>query len=506
MKDEHQKRGIVYCRVSSAEQVDGTSLESQERFCGEYTKREKIDLLRVFKDEGESAKTADRTEFSNAIAFCADRKNKVDYFIVYKLDRFARNQYDHSIVKHKLKSYGTQIRSVTEKIDDTSAGKFMEGMLSVVAEFDNNVRTERSVGGMRERIRQGIWVWQAPMGYYRPQKGSNLVIDPETAPFIKAVFTEYAKGSYTYESLADHLATQGYRTRKNRFPIPQLIEKILKNPLYCGVIKALSEEHRGAFEALIDQELFDLCQEGRKRKAHIVPRTAKNPHFPLRKLAVCSSCHQPLTASRSTGRHGKKYAYYHHQKQECEKAKFITSEKFEKAFIEYLHSITPSIDYEKAFKAIVIDIWKTNYEKLDEENAKTRKDIAKLEESRQRIFEMHQRGVYSDGDFIFQKSVVNKQLDQKHRLLIDKRIEEFNMEEALAYCFDLVRNTPAKWKGFEYAEKVRFQKMIFDGNVEFDGTKFGTALLSLVYKGNQEYQNEKSTLVTPRGIEPRFQP
>ena len=62
-----ERDGIIYCRVSSLEQVDGTSLESQERMCREYAKRENINVLGVFIDRGESAKTADRTEFIKAI-------------------------------------------------------------------------------------------------------------------------------------------------------------------------------------------------------------------------------------------------------------------------------------------------------------------------------------------------------------------------------------------------------------------------------------------------------
>jgi DNA invertase Pin-like site-specific DNA recombinase len=34
----------------------------------------------------------------------------------------------------------------------------MESMLAAFAEFDNNVRTERSINGMRERLKQGVWV------------------------------------------------------------------------------------------------------------------------------------------------------------------------------------------------------------------------------------------------------------------------------------------------------------------------------------------------------------
>ena len=71
------KNGIIYCRVSSLEQVDGTSLESQERMCKEYAKRENVNVLQIFIERGESAKTADRTEFIKAISLCSNKKNKV---------------------------------------------------------------------------------------------------------------------------------------------------------------------------------------------------------------------------------------------------------------------------------------------------------------------------------------------------------------------------------------------------------------------------------------------
>ena len=79
------------------------------------------------------------------------------------------------------------------------------------------------------------------------------------------------------------------------------------------------------------------------------------------------------------------------------------------------------------------------------------------------------------------------------------------MEAALTYCFEYVRNTSRKWLGFEYTQRVRFQNMIFDGNVEFDGEKFGNGKLSLIYKANEEYDGQNTKLVTLPGIEPGFQ-
>jgi len=209
MKSQETKAGIIYCRVSSKDQVESTSLGSQERLCNEYAKRESIKVLRTFIEKGESAKTADRTEFKKALAFCGNKKNKVDYFIVYKLDRFSRNQDDHATLRAFLKRTATNLRSVTEPISEDSIGRAMEGMLSVFAELDNNMRTERTKQGMLENLKKGVWQWAAPLGYYRPYKGSNIVPEPDISPLIRLGFEEYSKGTHTFKSIANFLNKRG---------------------------------------------------------------------------------------------------------------------------------------------------------------------------------------------------------------------------------------------------------------------------------------------------------
>ena len=83
MNDAQDKTAVIYCRVSSNEQVKGTSLAMQEKLCVEYAERQGLDVLKIYVEEGESAKTADRTEFQKALAQCADKKQPVDQFIVY---------------------------------------------------------------------------------------------------------------------------------------------------------------------------------------------------------------------------------------------------------------------------------------------------------------------------------------------------------------------------------------------------------------------------------------
>ena len=49
-------KGIIYTRVSSDEQVKGTSLEFQEELCRKYCKEKGIEIDSVYREEGESAK------------------------------------------------------------------------------------------------------------------------------------------------------------------------------------------------------------------------------------------------------------------------------------------------------------------------------------------------------------------------------------------------------------------------------------------------------------------
>ena len=500
---EAQKTGIIYCRVSSKEQVEGTSLSSQEKACLEYAERNNIKGLKVYIEQGESAKTANRTEFKKALAFCADKKNKVDYFIVYKIDRFTRNQDDHVTVRAILKKGGTELRSVTEPIDESSMGRAMEGMLSVFAELDNNMRTERVTQGMLERLKQGIWPWPEALGYMRPYKGSNIAPDPNTSPLIRLGFEEYSKGIYTYKSIAHYLNERGLRTKNGKLLTPQFMEKTLKKPIYYGVMKVWGE-YRGNFEPIISESLFLSCQKGYKGSVHASPRSVNNPLFPLRRVIACSDCETPFTGSISKGRHGKGYAYYHHHHKGCEKAKSIPKEDFEKKFKKYLKDISPDGEYEKLFKMVVLDIWQNSYKKIDEDNTKIRIKIAKLESERQKVFDFHRTGKYTDDDFNEQKNIINQQINQQHTLIQAKREEEFEMEELLDYCFSYIRNSEKSWNRAEYAEKISLQKLIFAGRVIYDGEKLGTADLRLMYKINQLSLTDKSLIVVPRGVEPLF--
>lgn len=142
-------KAVIYCRVSTKEQVENESLGTQLAACLAYCQHRGVDVVKVFEERGESAKSVDRTELQSLLTYCAKNSRKVDYLVVYKVDRFARRAEDHFVLRSMLTKLGICLRSATEPLGEEPSDRMMEGILAVVAQFDNDVRAQRTVTGMR---------------------------------------------------------------------------------------------------------------------------------------------------------------------------------------------------------------------------------------------------------------------------------------------------------------------------------------------------------------------
>src|SRR6187397_3215075 len=204
---------VIYVRVSTKEQTENLSLPTQLKACEEYCERQGFHVLARFREEGESAKTADRTELQKLLQFCRKNKGTVQFVVVFNLTRFAREKYDHFALRAHLKSLGISLRSATEPIDDTSTGKLMEGVLAAFAQFDNDVRSERTRAGMRAALELGRWTFPALLGYLNVPKwsGKSLVHDPERAALVKQAFEDLATGRYTKQEVIARVTAAGLR-------------------------------------------------------------------------------------------------------------------------------------------------------------------------------------------------------------------------------------------------------------------------------------------------------
>ena len=192
-----QLNGLIYYRVSTEEQATlGISLEQQDNACHRKAKEIQGNVDKVFHDDGVSAKTANRDGLQAMLEYCKKNYKTIDFIIVYKVDRLTRNVNDYSTILVLLSKLNIRLISVTEAIDETPAGQFIGNVMAANAQFDNQIRGERTRDCMLTKLEKGYWQWKAPIGYKntKTKVGEKIVTpDPERAQHTGWIFDEFVK-------------------------------------------------------------------------------------------------------------------------------------------------------------------------------------------------------------------------------------------------------------------------------------------------------------------------
>jgi site-specific DNA recombinase len=486
------KKAVIYCRVSTKEQVEeGNSLSTQEKICREYALKNSYEIVEIFVEQGESAKTSNRPEFQRLLSYCSNKKNQVNAVIAYKIDRISRNTDDYSQIRILLKRLNVEIKSTSEYFENTPAGRFMENIISNVAQFDNDVRTERCVGGMKDAVREGRYIWLAPFGYSNVRVGAKSNIAPnEKASIVKAIFDDVARNIESLESIRLKYAREGF-VGKARKPIcKSYFYSMLRNELYCGRLRKFGECHAASFEPLITPELFEYVQlilNGKNNKKGVY--LVQNPDFPLRRFLQYPKGSK-LTGAWSQGRR-KKYAYYRFLKPNIQFSKTILEEKF----INFLNSYSIS---ESGFKRLQ----KSVQTELSKQTRKDReyvqiqhKKLIELDELQSELYKKNHKGIISD-------DMLRRQLDriESDEMLIKKTLLFFpsvdvDFDELLELVKDFFITPGVVWRKACFELKVKLQWFNFPGGITFDGKVFRTRKTSLYIKARSVILRDFSAVV-----------
>ncbi|PIZ24282.1 recombinase family protein, partial [Candidatus Collierbacteria bacterium CG_4_10_14_0_8_um_filter_43_86] len=97
---------VLYLRVSSEEQVENYSLSNQESTCRKVAESRGLNILEIFREEGASAKTANRPELIKLLEYCRKHKDNIALVMFYRIDRLARQISDYLTIKRKLFELG----------------------------------------------------------------------------------------------------------------------------------------------------------------------------------------------------------------------------------------------------------------------------------------------------------------------------------------------------------------------------------------------------------------
>ena len=492
---------MIYCRVSTKEQVEeGNSLVTQEKNCREYAKKNGYEIEALFIEQGESAKTADRTELKKLMSFCASKKNNISAVISYKIDRISRNTDDYSQIRILLKRYGVEIKSTSEFFEDNPAGRFMENIIANVAQFDNDVRAERSVGGMRDAVREGRYVWMAPYGYSNVKVSGKSTIAPNRlAPLVKKVFEEVALNQFPAEEIRKKLG-EGLANPSGKTISRSTFYNVLKNKLYTGWINKFGELHKGAFEPIISEELFNQVQhvlsgKHAKYKHYLI----ESPDFPLRRFFKHPSG-KMLTGCWSQGRK-KKYPYYLIHKENIN----IRKEVLEKAFKGWLNQFKMDITHFEKLQALVkIHLDKgINDKKLEAEGLQ--KKVTQLKAKQHILIEKNIEGVINNELCKEKIAAIDTELYQINRFISNLPQKTINYSHLLSIIRGVLKNPGEIWEEIDFKNKIRLQWFYFPYGIEFDGKESRTTKICKLFKLKEyispyqscvvHYPNDKSNTI-----------
>ena len=155
----------TYTRVSTSEQVEGTSLDFQEGALNSYCRLQGWNLINSYSDPGYSGKDGERPGLQRLLA---DAKiGLFDKIVVYKLDRLARNLRLLLEIEAQLRDQKASLTSIKESVDtSTGLGKMVFQLFGMIAEWERDTIIERTKNGLLQRYKNGCWAGgKPPFGY-----------------------------------------------------------------------------------------------------------------------------------------------------------------------------------------------------------------------------------------------------------------------------------------------------------------------------------------------------
>ena len=449
---EAGKKAILYLRVSTEEQVDNFSLDTQEDICRKEATKRGYEIIDIFREEGKSAKTiVGRPVLINLLEYCRKNKNKLQGVFVYRLDRISRQTADYLAIRKKLLEHGVSIISATEPTGDSPTEKLVETILAGFAQLDNDIRSERAKNGLKARFLSGLISGKPPIGYIF--QAGFAVKDPETWDKVKQAWGLMATGTKSLNDMAKVMNDWGLREThgKRQFKLrAQTTNRIFRLKFYAGKLVSVTypEEVKGQHVPMITEEQFYKVQavlDGRNtNKIALAKRTFENTDFPLRRIVKCGKCGVGLTGAWSTGRRGGRYAYYFCASK-CN-YKCIRVKDLEDALTDLLKKIEPKKECLNLFIEFILKTYHERLSRLSKIKSEADRIIEDLKATLRTLVEKNLSGVYSDEVFKEQNSMLEEKMIKAQIVKEDSNLDKYNVDAVTSFMKTLLADLGETYK------------------------------------------------------------
>lgn len=528
-KKQNRKRpniAVAYIRVSDDGQIDNESLTTQKQLIQQYADRNGLEIIRWFGDEGKSAKSVSkRDDMMIMLNYCAANKGQIGYALFYNMKRASRDAPSYyADFKTILTGLGMAVRSATEHIDDTPAGRFIEGVLVLNGQLDNETKGVTTTDNMQSVARQGWYQHGYLIGYDLKRikvgikkKHTTLKRNRDWEK-VRDLFETYARGDFTQADIKRMAKEKGLKNFQGKYPDDNGIYRMLTQPAYAGYICSKHtnwEMYEGKHlkEAIVDLETFQRVQQvinAQSRNRTGTKVIVANELFPLKRFVRCFNCNNYLYASSPKTGGGKSYSpRYHCARKQCVGVvPSISASKANEAFNQLLSDIQPAESTLKLYKEILNRTAMKQLDNLNSRLSTLRNALSLLDEERSIAMRRWNKGEMDteDKDEIIIRVEADRfeKKDQIANLETQQAIKKSQIDYAMNFMHDAYK----LWLDADVDLRQKFQKAIFPEGVVLDTKtlKFGTQTISPLYRYILNKKDlsisEKSLVVTPAGFEP----
>src|SRR5215211_481905 len=298
------ERVALYLRVSSEEQRDTGTIQTQRDFLEQYRELYGLEVVDVYADDGVSGTIPLHERLEGRRLLDDATAGKFDTVLVYRLDRVGRTLLAVIDAHDRLAHGGVALKSATEPLDtSTPAGRLIFQMLASFSEFERGTIAQRTTDGLHRAFRNGKHLGTLPYGYDIDTQG-NFVIVPGEAEIVRKVIANIAEGATLYAE-AQRLNSEGipspghrYRGRPRKHGeswIHSTLGRMVHQSAYSGVHRV--HIVRDGQEEIIDRPVPALVEPALQQRA--IARLAENKQYSggnrvrnylLRGLIVCERC------------------------------------------------------------------------------------------------------------------------------------------------------------------------------------------------------------------------
>ncbi len=368
--------------------------------------------------------------------------------LVMDVDRLGRgDSIDQGVIMQSFLYSGTLIITPDKIYDpaDDSDAEFFEIKLFFSRREYNMIKKRMQRGRVASILDGCSPGGPCPFGYERyklpGRKGFSMRVVPEEAEIVRAMYAWYADGmdgqTVGANSIANRLNAMGVTTKQgNRFT-PSAVKGILRNPTYLGKVQWFQretvyriEEGRrvksrprsdkyilvdGRHEAIVDQALFDRVQAIFAAHGKFPVSADGKIQNPFAGILKCGICGHSMRQKPDAGR-GQIIIY-------CKYPGCPTASTYLPVVEDAALSVLASWREEFALKADDAPQNAADQAAAEAARARLQAQREALSARLERHYDLLERGIYSDAEFIRRRAEVQNQLVE-----IDKALKALDQK------------------------------------------------------------------------------